>query len=211
MFSVVCNSKSDARLADVVYIAEGANEGVTKDPLRPETATAHVEERQSAKTLTNTKIDDVLIGWNREGSLSGSRINVEGKHWIAVNGVARKNIRSVICTVVAVECTGNASNLTMGRTDERSAGVRDGRLDSGARVASDGESLDVELPIGLGRQGRILDSVHLAVLGVDGAVGEQTANITVHISLHIEPNGKERCVEVWHEVLERRHDIVGGD
>lgn len=46
------------------------------------------------------------------------------------------------------------------------------------RIASDAESLDGELPVGLSGQGNVVD-LRLAVLGVDGSVGDQTGISTV--------------------------------
>lgn len=95
-------------------------------------------------------------------------------------------------------------------SDPGGTSIGDDLVGLGVAGSSNGESSHGELPVGLGREGNIVDG-SLAVGGVDGSVGDESGILSSGgLELPVHPDGEEGLVQLGEDILHGWGDLVDG-
>ncbi|GMR38324.1 hypothetical protein PMAYCL1PPCAC_08519, partial [Pristionchus mayeri] len=200
--AVVGLGESDSALSDIVDVAVRSDPGVSEDPRGSESASLHVEEGEGAVALAQLEVEHVLA----RGHVVG--LAADGEDHVGVLAGAGHGVQLVEEVVLRAGLLDDAGDGGRGGSDPGRTGVGDDLFLGGRGVRSDGEGGHGELPVGLGREGDVVD-LGVAVDVVESSVGDETAELGLggsHVS--VEPHGEDGLVELVEQVLDRGNDVV---
>ena len=203
---MVSLGESDLLVSNVVYITEGSDEGVTKDPGRSESTTIHGEGSEDTVSVSELEIKDVF------NLRDGVFLSTDGEDDVRkVLRAARDGVDSIDEVVLGVGGRDDSVDVAVGTSEPGSTSVGDDLGGLGVGVASDGEAVNGELPVSEGRELGV-DGVGVTVLGVQSTVGDQTGVSSFRdLGLSVEPDGEERLVELAEGVLDWGNDVVDSE
>lgn len=213
---VVGLGESNTALSNIVDVAVGADEGVTKNPVRSKSAEIELKSSNSAVAVSKFEVNDVFSRWD----VVFHSTNGEDDVW--QSSLAAWNIVELIDEVVLSIGSGdNVIDLVLWTSEPGCAGVGDDLLFLVDVEGSNAEAGDWELPVGLGGQGDVVEG-RVAVGGINGAIGDQsTAASHGWLDFAVQPSsehwlrkGAKQVLDWWDNVVNsqgwpsKTHDTV---
>jgi len=145
--------EADLAASNVVNVAIGADEDVTKDPGWAESRAIQTTDGQRAVTTAELEVKNVFD--SRDSVFHST--DGEGQIWLGVHGAAWDGVD----TVIGVECPfGGRNNGVDGDAwaiQPRCAGVGDDLLGCHAAVCANSEPINGELPISFRAEADVVD------------------------------------------------------
>lgn len=200
---MVSLGESDLLVSNIVYITVGSDESVTKNPGGSESTTIHGEGSEDAVSVSEFEVKNVFSLRNV------IFLSTNGEDDVGeTSSTARNGVDTIHEVVVGVGSGDESVDVAVGTSEPRGTSVGDDLSGLGVVVASDGVSINGELPVSEGRELSV-DGVGITVLGIKSTIGDQST-VSSHgdLDLSVEPDGEERLVELAKGVLDWRNDVV---